>query len=123
MDYKELLEDYRDMLKKYCYACVDVSIRKNADGEYYIDGELKDSLYVMGGNFDSDYVADEIKAGDFPFDGVDKEGYWHFEFLLQYVRGDYEEPSYLEQLLVEPSFQISFEDMEKQAKESDDFNW
>ena len=110
MDYKEFLEDYKETLSKYCYAIADVPIKKNEDGEYYVDAELKECLYVMGGYFDSDMVADEIKQGDFPFEGVDKEGHWHFEFLLKYFRGDYEEPSYMEQLLVEPTFQISFED-------------
>lgn len=116
MDYKELLEDYKEMVTKYCYAIADVPIKKDAEGEYYLDAELKDCLYVAGGNFDSDMVADEIKQGDFPFKGVDKEGFWHFEFLLKYFRGDHEEPSYMEQLLVEPSFQISFEDAAAEQK-------
>jgi len=120
MDYKEFLEDYKETLSKYCYAIADVPIKKDADGEYYVDAELKDCLYVMGGNFDVDMVADEIKQGDFPFEGVDKEGYWHFEFLLKYFRGSYEESSYMEQLLVEPSFKTSFEDQIKYDKEADD---
>lgn len=67
--------------------------------------------------------ADEIKQGDFPFKGVDKEGFWHFEFLLKYFRGDHEEPSYMEQLLVEPSFQISFEDAAAEQKRIDLILW
>ena len=41
-------------------------------------------------------------------------------FLLKYIRGDYEEPSYMEQLLVVPAFQISFEDAAAQQKEISD---
>lgn len=111
INYKELLEDYKDMLTHYCYAVADVPVRKNENG-YYVDAELKDCIYVMGGHFDSDYVAEEINEGDFPFEGVDKEGYWHFDFLLKYFRGD-EESSYMEFLLSEPSFCISFEDSKK----------
>jgi len=125
MDYQEFLEDYKEKLSNYCYAIADLPIRKNNEGRYYVDADLKDRLYVMGGHFDSDHVAREINQGDFPFDGVDKEGYWHFEFLLKYFQGDYEEPSYMEQLLVVPEFQISFEDAAVQEKQISDgiFTW
>ena len=67
MDYKEFLEDYKETLSKYCYAAGDFPIRKNEEGEYFVDAELTDCMYVMGGHFDIEYVIDEIKAGDFPF--------------------------------------------------------
>ena len=120
MDYKEFLEDYKETLSKYCYATGDFPIRKNEEGEYFVDAELTDCMYVMGGHFDIGYVIDEIKAGDFPFEGINKEGWWHIDFLLKYIRGDYEEPSYMEQLLVVPAFQISFEDAAAQQKEISD---
>jgi hypothetical protein len=117
------LEDYRERLKKYCYAAADIPIKKNEDGYYIVDG-LNKWLYILGGNFDENHVADEINEGDFPFDKVYKEGYWHFEFLLIYRRGDYEEPSYMELLHTEATFNISFEDQKKQDEEyskPDDF--
>lgn len=120
MDYKEFLEDYRDTLKRYCYAAADLPVKKNESGEYYLDCDLNSCLYVVGGHFDSDVVSNEILQGDFPFENVDKEGFWHFEFLLKYIPGDYEEPSYMEQLLVEASFQISFEDREAESKRESD---
>lgn len=118
--YQEMLEDYKEKLSRYCYAAADLSIKKNEDGYYMIE-QLKDCLYIMGGHFDSDYVAKEIMLGDFPFDEVDSEGIWHFDFLLKYIRGDHEEPDYMELLLTEAKFCISFEDKEIQDKELENF--
>jgi len=120
IDYKGLFEEYKDMTSNYCIAFADIPIRLNDEG-FYLDGDLKDSLYIFSGSFDSDYVSQEILEGEFPFDNVNKEGFWHFEFLLQAHRGDCDEPSYMELLHTEQSFCISFADQEKQEKESENF--
>lgn len=113
IDNKEIFEDYKEMLSKYCYAVADVAIKKDEDGEWYVDGNLEECIGIMGGHFPEEYVAREIKSGDFPFDGVDKEGYWHYEFLLKHNKGDHEEPDYMEILLYEAYFQISFQDQKE----------
>ncbi len=119
MSHKETLEQYKELLNSYCYAVADVLIRQDMEGEYYVDVNLRNCVSVLGGYFDSDYVADELKKGEFPFDGIDKEGYWHYEFLLKYFKGDhFEEPSYLEIMLVEVHFMMSFEDHLKQMEDT-----
>ncbi len=121
MNHKETLEQYKELLNSYCYAVADVLIRQDMEGEYYVDVNLRNCVSVLGGYFDSDYVVDELNKGEFPFDGIDKEGYWHYEFLFKYFRGDDEEPSYMEILLVEVDFMMSFEDHLKQAKDTNGF--
>lgn len=112
IDFKETLDEYRILLSRYCYAGCDVKVRKNEDGDFYLDCNLKDCLYVVGGNFESDYVADEIINGDFPFNGIDREGYWHVEILLKNYNGGHDDSPYMEVLITEPFFAQTLEPSE-----------
>lgn len=121
MDYSELLEDYRQLLSKYSYAIAEVPVRKNEDDTgYFIDADLKDCLGIRGGDFDADYVAKKLKSGDVDelLEKVNSDGWWRLEILLKYNPGDHEEPCYLEVLLVEANFIISFENKEIADKET-----
>lgn len=116
MNYKDFFEEYKEMVGKYCIAIANVKVIK-ADGVFIIDCDLKECLWIMTGNFDSEHLAEDILKGDFPLEGVDKEGYWQVEMLYSYVRGDYEEPSYYDLLYSKVDFQMSFENYEKESKE------
>lgn len=112
MEHKELLEEYKEMLSKYCYATADLIIKKDQEGEFTILGNLKDCIGINGGYFERDYVAEELKRADIRdfMKGINEEGYWRVEFIMKYFNGGDGESSYMELLITEPLFIDSFED-------------
>lgn len=119
--HQELFEEYKGLVSNYCIAVLDVPIRYNEDGGgYFFDCNLQDCCYIRAGDFTGNYVADELE--NYEFEGIDKEGFWNIEFLMKCYRGDENYPSYMEILLEERTFCMTFEEKEKQDKEILEFN-
>jgi hypothetical protein len=116
-DWTEFKEEYSDRVKKYCLAEADVEIRNDPGQGYFFDCDIKDCTYILAGLFPEEYVYEAIK--DYDFERIDKEGLWHLSILLKYHPGDYEdgESGYMEILLVDEEFQMTFEEKEQHEKE------
>lgn len=114
---RELFEEYKEMITRYCIAIANVDIRKD-DESYFFDCDLKKCVYVRAGDFNSDHVAEELE--NFEFDGIDKEGIWQIEVLFKYFPGDSEEPSFMELLYQEAIFCGTFEERDQHERDMQD---
>lgn len=118
--YRELFEEYKDLVREYCIVISDVEIRFDKEQGFYLNSDLKQCSYILAGNIDMDSVVEDIVYYD--FDKLDKEGLWNIQFLLKWCHGDESERSYLDILYAEPCFCMTFEEKEKQDKELEEFN-
>lgn len=71
----DFFEDYKETVKKYSIACLDVSIMKDEDGPYFFDeAKLIDCMYIIAGAAPEEMVVEAFE--DWDFKGIDREGCW-----------------------------------------------
>ena len=121
MDYKELIEDIKDLSKTITIieGVVDVFFDKN--GNFYHIKDVKNSYWVIIGNTPEEDIENclmEYLRDDIIFDesGLDGEGEYHFEAVLKYDQGDDYSRGYWYIDYIEFHFQQTFLEREREKK-------
>lgn len=116
MDYKELIEDIKDLSKTTTIIEGVVDVLFDKKDSFYQIKDVKNSYWVIIGNTPEEDI-EYCLINDFAFDksGLDGEGEYHFEAVLKYDEvDDYRGYWYIE--YIEFYFQQTFLEREREKK-------
>lgn len=117
MDYKELIEDIKDLSKTTTIIEGIVDVLFDKKGNFYHIKDVKNSYWVIIGNAPEEDI-ESCLINDFAFDesGLDGEGEYHFEAVLKYDQGDDYSRGYWYTEYIEFHFQQTFLEREREKK-------
>lgn len=117
MDYKELIEDIKDLSKTTTIIEGIVDVLFDKKGNFYHIKDVKNSYWVIIGNAPEEDI-ESCLINDFAFDesGLDGEGEYHFEAVLKYDKGDDYSRGYWYTEYIEFHFQQTFLEREREKK-------
>lgn len=118
MDYREIMDEYKQMLSTYVLAGFVFDVRKYEKSDSLVLPSrevIKDNLCVIAGFFDRDSVVESFV--DYGYKEIDQEGVWVIEAILKNHAGDFYERGYTEILLADCQFVETFEERALREKQ------
>ncbi len=121
-EYKELIEDIKDIAKSLTIVegIVDIHLYAGiayppTDKKYYEIKDAKNSFWILIGNAYEEEIKECLEDFTFKQDMVDREGEYHFNAVLKYDKDDgYSGYWYID--YIEISLQQTFEEREREGK-------
>jgi hypothetical protein len=125
VDYKELIEDIKDLSKTMTIVEGVVDVFFDSKGDFYHIKDAKNSYWVIVGNTPEEEIeiclASTFRINDFDFGGggLNGEGEYHFDAILKYDQGDDYSRGCWYTEYIEFHFQQTFLEREREKKLSE----